>query len=110
MHLTFILVANDEGLVMVEAGAAPDEDFAPYSSSAMDTAQQMVRCGALGQLICSALVLKGGRMLILHEAWIDDQHIYLSILCDKVPNGIQNLIRKIVACISKALLGNSDTR
>jgi len=110
MHLIFILVTNDEGLTMAEAGTAPDDDFACYSCSAMETAQQMVHSGDLGQLICSALVLKGGRMLIMHEARIEGQHIYLSILCDKVPNGIQRLIRKIVRCISKALLGNSDTR
>jgi len=108
MQLIFIVVADADGLTMVEAGQAPDDDFAAYSCSAMDTAQHMALSGNLGELICSALVLKGGRMLIMHEADIDGQCIYLSILCSKVPNGVQKLIVKIVKCLSTTLLGNGD--
>jgi len=106
MKLIFITVANDEGLVMSEVGTAPGEDFAAYSSSMMDTAIRVAESGDLGKQICSALVLKNGRMLIMHEGKINDQSIYLSILCSRVPAGVQNLIRKIVNCVAKALLGN----
>jgi len=110
MNLVFIVVTNDEGLSMAEVGDAPNEDFAPYSTSVMETAQQMAHCGDLGELICSALVLKGGRMLIMHEARVGGEQIYLTILCNKVPNGVQKLIRNCVKCVSNALLGHSDSR
>jgi len=110
MDLIFILVSNDEGLAMADAGNAPDEDFAAYASSTMDTAQQMAHSGQLNQLICSALVMEGGQMMIMHKTNIGGQHIYLSILCRRVPNGVQNLIRKIATCVSNALLGNNDSR
>jgi len=93
---------------MVEAGQAPNDDFASYSSAAMETAQQMTSSGELGTLICSALVLKGGRMLIMHEANIDGQPIYLSVLCRKVPVSVQKMIMRIVQCVSTTLLGNSN--
>ncbi|MFQ5518485.1 MAG: hypothetical protein ACE5E3_00645 [Mariprofundus sp.] len=109
MNLVFILVANDEGLIMAEVGESPGEDFAPYSASIMETADKMTLTGNLGNLICSALVLQGGRMLIMHEANVGGQYIYLSILCSKVPNGVQSLIRSIVTCVSQSLLGNSDS-
>ncbi len=110
MDLVFILVANEEGLSMADAGAAPGEDFASYSSAAMETAQHMVQSGDLKKLICSALVLKGGQMLIMHEANIGGEQIYLTILCNKVPNGVQKLIRACVKCVSNTLLGHNDSR
>lgn len=91
---------------MTEVGEAPSEDFAPYSSSMMELANDVASSGELGEQVCSALVLKNGRMLIMHEAKIGDQSIYLSILCSRVPPGVQNLIRKITGCVAKALLGN----
>jgi len=108
MQLLFILVADEDGLTMAEAGSAPDEDFASDSCSAMETAQRMTLSGNLGKLICSALVLKGGRMLILHEANVGGQRIYLSILCRKVPGSVHKMIRKIVQCVSTALLGSDN--
>jgi len=110
MGLIFILVSNEDGLAMADAGEAPDDDFASYSSSVMETSQQMVRSGELGKLICSALVLEGGKMLIMHVANVGKEQIYLTILCNNVPNGVQRLIRKIVKCVSHALLGNRDSR
>jgi len=110
MDLIFILVSNEEGLAMADAGEAPGDDFASYSSSVMETAQQMVHSGDLEKLICSALVLKGGQMLIMHEANVGGERIYLSILCNKVPNGVQRLIRNCVKCVSNALLGSNDSR
>jgi len=109
MQLLFILVADEDGLTMVEAGSAPDDDFAAYSCSAMETAQRMALSGNLGSLICSALVLNGGRMLIMHEANIGGQRIYLSILCHKVPSSVQKMIMKIVQCVSAVLLGSGNT-
>ncbi len=95
---------------MADAGAAPDEDFASYVSSAMETARHMVACGDLKKMICNALVLKGGQMLIMHEANIGGEPIYLAILCNKVPNGVQKLIRACVKCVSNTLLGHHDSR
>jgi len=109
MDLIFILIANDEGLIMAEAGESPGEDFAPYSASVIETAHKMSLTGNLGDPICSALVLKHGRMLIMHEATIGDDIIYLSILCRKVPAGVQRLIQRIVDCLSHALLGEAHT-
>ncbi len=108
MGLIFIVVANDEGLVMAETGKAPEEEFCTYASTAMEMAQQMVRSGDLKHLICSALVLEGGQMLIMHEADIEGQSIYLSILSNRVPSGVQRLIREIVKCISIALVGKEN--
>ena len=106
MKLIFITVANDEGLVMAEVGDCPGEDFAAYSSSLMEAAQNVTESGALGEQVCSAVVLKSGRMLIMHEARVDDHPVYLSILCSRVPAGVQKLIKSIVTCIARALLGN----
>lgn len=106
MKLIFITVANDEGLVMAESGDCPEEEFAAYSSAMMELAQKVAQSGSLGEQICSALVLKNGRMLIMHEARIDDHSIYLSILCSRVPAGMQNLIKDIVNCVARTLLGN----
>jgi len=106
MDLIFILVVNEEGLTMGEAGDAPGDDFAPYSSSIMENASKMAAIGQLGEPVCSALVLEHGRMLIMHEARLDGESIYLSILCRRVPAGVQSLIRKIVDCVAKALLGD----
>jgi len=106
MNLLFILIANDEGLIMAEVGEAPGEDFAPYSATVIETARKMSHTGDLGDPICSALVLKRGRMLIMAEANIGGDAIYLSILCRKVPAGVQNLIKRIVDCMSETLLGN----
>ncbi len=106
MDLVFIVVSNEEGLPMVDAGMAPDDDFASHASTAMETAQQMVRSGKLNELICNALILKGGQMLIMHEANVGGEQIYLTTLCNKVPNGVQRMLRKIVACVSHALLGS----
>ena len=109
MGLVFIVVANDEGLVMAETGKAPEEEeFCSYASTAMEMAQQMVRSGDLKHLICTALVLEGGQMLIMHQAEIEGQSIYLSILSNKVPSGVQRLIREIVKCISIALVGKES--
>jgi len=108
MQLLFILVADDNGLTMAEAGQAPDEAFASDSCSIMETAQRMTLSGELGKLICNALVLKGGRMLIIHEANVGGQRIYLSILCCKVPGSVQKMIMKIVQCISATLLGTDN--
>ena len=91
---------------MAEAGVCPEEDFSAYSSAMMETARKVAESGELGEQICSALVLKNGRMLIMHEAVIGDQSIYLSILCSRVPAGMQNLIKEIVSCVAKTLLGN----
>ncbi|GAV19865.1 hypothetical protein MMIC_P0823 [Mariprofundus micogutta] len=91
---------------MTEVGESPGEDFAPYSTSMMETSLKMSAIADLGNPICNALVLKGGRMLIMHEAKIDGDSIYLSILCSRVPTGVQTLIKKIVACLSRALTGN----
>jgi len=91
---------------MAEAGRAPGEEFAAYSTSLMETSQTMADIADLGNPVCSALVLNKGRMLLMHEATIDGQAIYLSILCGGVPAGVQSLIGKIVACVSKALTGN----
>jgi len=103
MGLTFIIVVNDEGLLMAEAGDAPDEDFAPYSPAVMEKAMEMARHGNFGTPICNALVLSGGRMLIMHEAEIGRQMIYLALLCRKVPMGIQKLLQRIVDCVSRAM-------
>jgi len=91
---------------MAEAGEAPEEDFAAYSTSLMETSQKMADTAELGNPVCSALVLKGGRMLLMHEASIEGQSVYLSILCGGVPAGVQSLIGKIVVCVSNALTGN----
>lgn len=93
---------------MAETSEAPEEEFCTYASSAMEMAQQMVHSGDLKDLICSALVLQGGGMLIMHQAEIEGQNIYLSILCNRVPSGVQRLIREIVKSISKALVGNEN--
>jgi len=106
MDLLFIVIANDEGLIMAEVGEAPGEDFAPYSSTVIETARKMSQTGDLGDPICSALVLKKGRMLIMAEANIGGDSIYLSILCRKVPAGVQKLIKRIVDCMSETLLGS----
>ena len=92
---------------MAETGACPEEDFSAYSSSMMETARKVAESGDLGEQVCSALVLKNGRMLIMHEAAVGDQFIYLSILCSRVPSGMQNLIKEIVSCVARTLLGNS---
>ncbi|MBL4775654.1 MAG: hypothetical protein JKY87_06325 [Mariprofundus sp.] len=42
------------------------------------------------------------------EANVDGDRIYLSILCRKVPAGVQSLIKRIVDCLSQALLGHTD--
>lgn len=89
--------------MLTETGESPGEDFAPYSTSVMDTSQKMTEIAGFGDPICSALVLKGGRMLIMHEATIDGQSVYLSILCSRVPTGVQGLINRIVTCLTKAL-------
>jgi len=107
MDLIFILVANDEGLIMAEVGDTPGEDFAPYSATVIETAHKMSLTGNLGNPICSALVLKHGRMLIMHEANVGGETIYLSILCRKVPAGVQRLIQRIIDCLSHALLGHT---
>ncbi len=106
MDLIFIVIANDEGLIMAEVGDAPGEDFAPYSATVIETARKMSQTGELGDPVCSALVLKKGRMLIMAEATIGGDSIYLSILCRKVPAGVQNLIKRIVDCMSETLLGS----
>ena len=93
---------------MAEAGASPGEDFAAYSSAVMDNSAKMSQSGKLGDLVCSALVLRGGRMLIMHQAEIGSETIYLSILCKRVPAGVQKLIKQIVACVSAALLGDNN--
>jgi len=92
---------------MAEVGESPGDDFAAYSSSVMDNAVKMSETGRIGDLVCSALVLKGGRMLIMHQTMVGDENIYLSILCEKVPAGVQKLIKKITACVSEALLGSA---
>jgi len=107
LNLVFILVANDEGLTMAEVGESPGDDFAAYSSSVMDNSVKMSETGGLGDLVCSALVLKAGRMLIMHQTVVGGENIYLSILCEKVPVGVQSLIKKIVACVSATLLGSA---
>jgi len=109
MQLLFILVADENGLTMAEAGRAPDETFASDSCSIMETAQRMALSGELGTLICNALVLKGGHMLIIHEANVGGQRIYLSVLCRKVPGSVQKMIMKIVQCVSATLLGTNTT-
>ncbi|TLS67535.1 hypothetical protein FE236_07375 [Mariprofundus erugo] len=106
MDLIFILVVNEEGLAMAEVGDSPGEDFAPYSSSIMENASKMATIGQLGEPVCSALILERGRMLIMYQTRLDGESIYLSILCRKVPAGVQRLIRRIVECIAKALLGD----
>ncbi|EAU54107.1 hypothetical protein AL013_00820 [Mariprofundus ferrooxydans] len=106
MDLIFIMVVNEEGLLMAEVGASPGEDFAPYSSSIMENASKMAAIGQMGVPVCSALVLERGRMLIMHETKLDGESVYLSILCRKVPAGVQSLIRKIVDCVARALLGH----
>ena len=108
MDLIFILISNDEGLIMAEVGESPGEDFASYSSTVIETSHQMSLIGELGSPVCSALVLKRGRMLIMAEANVDGDRIYLSILCRKVPAGVQSLIKRIVDCLSQALLGHTD--
>ncbi len=107
MNLIFILVANDEGLIMAEVGDHPEEDFASYSATVIETARKMSHSGNLGDPVCSALVLKRGRMLIMTEAVVGGDAIYLSILCAKVPAGVQALIKRIVDCVSEALIGNT---
>jgi len=107
MDLIFILIANDEGLVMAEVGDSPGEDFAPYSATVIETAHKMSLTGDLGDPVCSALVLKRGRMLIMHEANVGGESIYLSILCRKVPAGVQRLLQRIIDCVSHALLGHA---
>jgi len=91
---------------MAEVGDSPGEDFAPYSSTVLETSHEMSLSANLGKPICSALVLKGGRMLIMHEAKIGDDQFYVSILCNQVPGGLQNLIKRITNCLSQALLGD----
>ena len=91
---------------MAEVGTSPGEDFAAYSSSMMESALKVAESGDLGEQICSALVLKNGRMLIMHEGKINGHSIYLSILCSRVPAGVQSLIKKIVHCVGIALMGN----
>ncbi|PJA34773.1 MAG: hypothetical protein CO187_00220 [Zetaproteobacteria bacterium CG_4_9_14_3_um_filter_53_7] len=103
----FIQASNDEGLVMTEVGESPGDDFAPYSTSVMESSQKMSEIAGFGDPICSALVLKGGRMLIMHEARIDGQSVYLSILCSRVPAGVQALIKKIVECLTRAMTGHA---
>jgi len=93
---------------MAEVGDAPGEDFAPYSATVIETAHKMSLSGDLGDPVCSALVLKHGRMLIMHEANIGGEAIYLSILCRKVPAGVQRLIQRIIDCLSHALLGHGQ--
>jgi predicted regulator of Ras-like GTPase activity (Roadblock/LC7/MglB family) len=105
MNLAFILVVSDEGLLMAEVGDSPGEDFAPYSTEMMEMANRMSQVGNFGAPICSALVLQGGRMLIMHEAKVGEHTIYLSILCDKVPPSVRRLTGKITACVSRSLLG-----
>jgi len=107
MDLIFILITSDEGLIMAEVGDSPGEDFAPYSATVIETAHTMSLAGNLGSPVCSALVLKHGRMLIMHEANVGGDRIYLSILCRKVPAGVQSLIKRIVDCLSQALLGDT---
>lgn len=92
---------------MAEVGDSPGEDFAPHSSHAIEALQKLSDSGDLGKPICGALILNGGRMLITHEAKIDGESIYLSILCSRVPAGVQTLIKKIVTCIAKTLMGNN---
>jgi predicted regulator of Ras-like GTPase activity (Roadblock/LC7/MglB family) len=106
MNLAFILVVSDEGLLMAEVGDSPGEDFAPYSTEMMEMANRMSQAGDFGVPLCNALVLRGGRMLIMHEARVGEHNIYLSILCDSVPPSVHRLTRKIVACVSRSLLGN----
>lgn len=90
---------------MAEAGKAPGEEFAVHSTSLMESSRKMADTAEFGTPVCSALVLKGGRMLLMHEANIEGQSIYLSILCGGVPAGVQSLIGKIVVCVSNALTG-----
>ncbi|RLL50725.1 hypothetical protein D8Y20_11095 [Mariprofundus sp. EBB-1] len=106
MDLIFIVIANDEGLIMADVGEAPGEDFAPFSSTLIETARQMSQAGELGDPVCNAIVLKKGRMLIMAEASIGGESIYISILCRKIPSGVQNLIKRIVDFMSETLLGN----
>ncbi len=93
---------------MAEAGQAPGDDFAADSCAVMETALRMAVSGKLGAIICNALVLKGGRMLIIHETKVGGQPIYLSVLCRKVPGSVQKMIMKIVQCISATLLGTGQ--
>ncbi len=92
---------------MAEVGDSPGEDFAPYSATVIETAHKMSLTGDLGDPVCSALVLKRGRMLIMHEANVGGESIYLSILCRKVPAGVQRLLQRIIDCVSHALLGHA---
>jgi len=91
---------------MAEAGLLPEEEFAVYSLSMMECAKNVAVSARLGQPVCSALLMERGRILIMHEASLDGEAIYLSILCNKLPGGIQGLINIIIDRLGKSLLGD----
>lgn len=105
MGLIFIVAANDEGLPMAEVGSIPNDDFAAYTLNVLDASHEITDTSALGESVCSAIVLQGGRMLIMNKADIAGQAVYVSIMCSRVPTGMQALIKRIVDTITHAMNG-----
>ena len=102
-QLTFILATNDEGMIMAEAGETPTDSFAAYTPMAVETSRIMAKNGDFGDPICNALILSGGRILIMYQTFVAGRIIYLSLLCQKVPVGLKGVLENIAAVISKAL-------
>jgi len=102
-HLVFILAINDEGMVMADAGDVPADGFAPYAPMAIETARRMALNGELDEPVCSALILQGGRMLIMYQSEIANRVVYLALVCRKVPAGLKKLLDNIASEVGKAL-------
>ena len=101
--LSCIIVIDGEGTLIAQVGDHPEgEEFALYSPMVMETIRTMSQCGGLGEPICNGIILKCGRILITHQAFANDEVIYLSLLCEKkVPAGLLELLNSITALVEK---------